>query len=50
MKILFRAYPTREVNEMPLLAMLFYSLLITPVMIDVRADTGEQLSVLLRVR
>lgn len=35
---------------MPLLAMLFYSLLITPIMIDVRADTGEELSVLLRVR
>lgn len=35
---------------MPLLAMLFYALLITPVMVDIRADAGDELSVLLRVR
>lgn len=50
MKTLSLAYPTRGVNAMPLLAMLFYALLITPVMIDVRADAGDELSVLLRVR
>ena len=50
MKTLFPAYPTREVNAVPLLAMVLYALLVTPVLIDLRMDIEKEIRIRARVQ
>lgn len=50
MKTPFHAYPMRGVNAMPFVAMLLYALMVTPMVIELRTDLGEELRAHARIR